>query len=101
MFAVAEVETSLLPNELKGGGRGSLGSLGAALGTEGVSRFVNGPNDLGTVRGITERGPQLRHQARQAGTRHVNLRPQELIELVVGDHRGSALDQDLEQFVHL
>src|SRR5262249_33500099 len=31
----------------------------------------------------------------------VNLRPEQLVELVVGDHCGSTLDQDLEQFVHL
>src|SRR5262249_60082339 len=59
------------------------------------------PNNVGVMWRVAECCAQLRYESGQTRTRHVNPWPQQLVQLVVGDDRGSALDQGLEQFVHL
>src|SRR5215468_7122237 len=101
VLAVGEREGLLQPEHLDGWRRGAALRQGSHLGTERISGLVSGSNESGIARRITEHGSELGDQAGQAGARHVHLRPEQLIELVIGNDLRPALDQHLEQLVHL
>ena len=67
------------------------------LSTEGVAEAVDRANEAGPPRFITERRPELGHDAREVRLRRERPRPQVLLELSLGQGPRPAPQKQLEQ----